>query len=112
MPDGVAGIAGLDPLIHELTRLRICALLAAARALGLGAVRDSLELSDSVLSKHVKKLVEAGYVESKVRGAGQRGRPPTWLSLTRVGRRAYAGHVAGLRALANASADPVETGPD
>jgi DNA-binding MarR family transcriptional regulator len=56
-----------------------------------------LEVSDSVLSKHLSALGEADYV--RLRKAAQDGRQRTWASLTRPGRKAFAAHMAALQAL-------------
>ncbi|MEV5895974.1 transcriptional regulator [Nonomuraea fuscirosea] len=86
-----------DEVIHAPNRLRICALLAASSVAEFAALREVLGVADSVLSKHVKVLQDAGYVTvSKPTG---RGRVKTWVSLTAEGRRAYAGHVQALKAL-------------
>lgn len=66
-----------------------------------GAVRDDLGVADSVLSKQLKVLVDAGYV-SATTARGDSGRPRKWLSLTRAGRKAFAGHMAALREMAAA----------
>ncbi len=86
-----------DAVIHAPGRLQICALLSAAEA-DFATVRDAIGVSDSVLSKHVKMLEEAGYVA--VRKAPLGGRQRTWLSLTAAGRKAFAAHVAELNRLA------------
>lgn len=87
----------LDPVIHAQLRLRIAAMLAVVDEAEFSKVRDSLQVSDSVLSKHVSALVEAGYVANrKTIGPGRR---TTWLSLTKPGRKALDAHVAALRAL-------------
>src|SRR4051794_41260269 len=59
------------------------------------AVREAVGVSDSVLSKHVKQLEDAGYVQ--VRKATVASRQRTSLSLTRAGRAAFEAHVAELR---------------
>jgi DNA-binding MarR family transcriptional regulator len=59
------------------------------------AVRDQIGVSDSVLSKHVKQLEEAGYVD--VRKATIASRQRTSLALTTAGRAAFTAHVAELR---------------
>jgi DNA-binding MarR family transcriptional regulator len=84
-----------DELIHAPTRLQICALLAAVDSAEFATVRDAVGVSDSVLSKHVRTLHEAGYVDVRKVPVGPRVR--TWLSLTKSGRRAFDGHVAALR---------------
>jgi len=67
--------------------------------------RESLGVADSVLSKHVRVLHEAGYVDVHKSAGGSRVR--TSLSLTRVGRAAYDGHVAALRAIVSNERLPV-----
>ena len=93
--------ASLDPVIHAPARLQIAALLAVVNDAEFGTVRDAVGLSDSVLSKHVSQLKEAGYV--KLRKAALNGRQRTWLSLTREGRRAFAEHLRALEALVAAA---------
>ena len=87
-----------DPVIHASPRLQICGLLASVDDMEFAAVRDSVAVSDSVLSKHVKQLEEAGYV--KVHKATRASRVRTSLSLTAAGRRAFDAHVAELRRIA------------
>ena len=60
-------------------------------------VREIVGVSESVLSKHLKLLEEAGYVALDKRTSMSRLR--TWLSLTRAGRKALDAHLAALRAL-------------
>jgi DNA-binding MarR family transcriptional regulator len=87
-----------DEVVHAPQRLRICAVLAAVDRAEFATLRDSLDVADSVLSKHLKVLVDAGYVTlDKPSGSG---RVRTWASLTRAGRRAFSGHVAELQRLA------------
>lgn len=87
-----------DAVIHAPGRLQICAILSAAEAAEFAMVRDAISVSDSVLSKHLKQLEEAGYV--KLRKQACAGRQRTWLELTSVGRAAFAAHVAELTRLA------------
>ena len=86
-----------DEIVHAPNRLQICAMLAAADRVEFATVRDSLGVADSVVSKHVRVLQEAGYVS--IRKATVASRVRTSLALTARGRRAYAGHVAALHAL-------------
>ena len=51
-----------DELIHPSTRLSIMALLAAADWADFSFVRDTLDLSDSALSKQLSTLEGAGYL--------------------------------------------------
>jgi len=95
--------AGFDELIHAPLRLQICATLSPVRWLPFSDIRDSLEISDSVLSKHLSALAAAGYVEvSRVRADSRSRRQVT---LTKPGRTALRGHLAALQAIA-AAAEP------
>ncbi len=87
-----------DAVIHAPGRLQICALLSGVEAAEFALVRDALAVSDSVMSKHLKQLEEAGYV--RLTKAAENGRQRTWISLTRAGREAFAAHVAELQRLA------------
>ena len=95
-----------DAVIHAPGRLQICAMLSVADEVEFGVVRDGVGVSDSVMSKHVKQLEEAGYVH--VKKAAFAGRQRTWLSLTGAGRKAFAGHVAELTRLAGLAGVPVQ----
>lgn len=90
-------IAGFDPAFHAPARLQIAALLARVNEAEFGTIRDIVGVSDSVLSKHLSALVDAGYVQLKK--ASQDGRQRTWALLSRSGRTAFFGHVAALQAL-------------
>lgn len=54
-------------------------------------MQEQLEVSDSVLSKHLKSLEDANYVVLTKRT--ELGRQRTWLSLSAEGRKAYTCHV-------------------
>ncbi|WP_233512254.1 winged helix-turn-helix domain-containing protein [Micromonospora deserti] len=73
------------------------ALLAATEWAEFSFLRESIELTDSALSKQVSTLVEAGYAEVRKEGAGRRRR--TLVTLTPRGRTAFDGHVEALRQL-------------
>ncbi len=88
----------LDPIIHPLPRLSICALLAAGpQWVDFAAVREATGLSDSAVSKNSRALEDAGYLEIRKGGVGRR--PRTWFRLTPVGQRNYLSHVQALRVL-------------
>lgn len=89
--------AVLDPVIHAPNRLQICCMLAAVDTIDFATVREALDVSESVLSKHVKTLEEAGYV--KVRKAASDGRQRTWLALSGPGRKALKEHLTALKAM-------------
>lgn len=103
-------IPRLDPLIHAPVRLSIMALLAGVREAEFSTVRDSVGISDSVLSKQASALEAAFYV--KVRKGYVGKRPRTWLSLTPAGRDAFDAHVAALQQIvAQAGATVIPTLP-
>ena len=95
---------GFNATIHAPNRLRICAMLEAAEQIEFGLVQERLQVSASVLSKHVSVLMDAGYVQQTkaVRDTRQR----VWLALTKSGRAAYHAHVAALHAIVGATAPP------
>lgn len=88
-----------DTVIHAPGRLQICAILSSVADAEFAMIRDALKVSDSVLSKHLKQLEEAGYVA--LSKATQDGRQRTWAGLTGKGRKAFAAHVAELTRLAS-----------
>jgi DNA-binding MarR family transcriptional regulator len=96
----------LDPVIHPITRLSICGLLASgADWVEFSALRDAAGTSDSVLSKQSRHLEDAGYVEVRKGAVGRR--PRTWFRLTPQGRKAFQAHVAWLQQVAGIpSEDP------
>ena len=90
-------VDGIDMVLHPPSRLQIAALLAKVSEMEFARLRDLTKVSDSVLSKHLSALVEAGYV--RLRKAAEGGRQRTWASLSAAGNRALKRHVAALRAL-------------
>ncbi len=55
----------LDPVIYSPVRLSIMACLVAVEMAEFGFIRDSVEVSDSVLSKQMSNLEDARYVKVK-----------------------------------------------
>lgn len=98
----------LDRVIHSPVRLSIMACLAAAEKAEFGFVRDTVEVSDSLLSKQVATLANVGYVRVKKGYVGKF--PRTSLSLTARGRRAFDAHLGALAAIA--STQPVSKALD
>ncbi len=94
----------LDDLLAHPVRFSIVALLAAANKVEFSFVRDHVEVSDSMLSKQVSALEQAGYIKVDKGFVGKRGR--TWLSITKDGR--FDRHLAALREIA--AADGVGSG--
>ena len=89
-----------DAVVHMPPRLQVCGLLAVVDVMDFAAVREQVGVSDSVLSKHVRQLEEAGYVT--VHKATRASRVRTSLALTAAGRAAFEAHVAELRRITGA----------
>jgi DNA-binding MarR family transcriptional regulator len=87
----------LDERIHTPVRLSLMAALAATGEAEFKALRELLEVSESLLSQHVRVLETAGYVHVRKGYLGKR--PRTWLSLTTEGRRAFTAHCDTLRTI-------------
>lgn len=88
----------LDEVIHAPVRFSIVAALAAAERADFRFVRDTVEITDSALSKQVTVLENAGYVRVEKSSVGRR--PRTYLSLTAQGHAAFQRHLRALRAIA------------
>ncbi|WP_296677535.1 transcriptional regulator [Novosphingobium sp.] len=91
----------LDPAFAATARLQIAAVLAQVDSGEFSRLREITGVSDSVLSKHLSALVEAGYVT--LSKSALAGRQRTWASLTKPGRAAFTGHVAALQAMVAAA---------
>lgn len=90
----------LDDLLSNGVRFSIVAALQGVQRAEFALVRDSVEITDSALSKQVATLETAGYVDVTKGRVGRR--PRTWLSLTAAGRDALARHLSALSAIAAA----------
>jgi DNA-binding MarR family transcriptional regulator len=87
----------LDTHVLAPARLKLMITLTAVSEAEFSIVRDTLEVSDSVLSKHLAALETVNYV--KRRKGVHRGRRTTWISLTPRGRKALHAHVSALQEL-------------
>lgn len=89
----------LDELIHSPVRLSIMATVSMAGETDFRFLRETLEISDSLLSKHVSLLEASGYINVVKGFVGKRS--STWYSLTDTGSAAFAryrvnlGHILG-----------------
>lgn len=92
----------LNPLLTPPKRLACLGAVSAGSKVEFSALRKLLGLSDSDLSKHLKVLIDAGYITSRRTGKAATRR--TWLSITKAGTLALNAHVEGLRKLV----DPAE----
>ena len=98
-------VPAIDPVLHPPARLQIAAILARVDDAEFATIKDVIEVSDSVLSKHLSALSDAGYVA--LVKAKRDGRQRTWAALTGAGRRAFTAHMKALHALADAAAQAV-----
>jgi DNA-binding MarR family transcriptional regulator len=94
--------SGFDTILHPPARLQIAAVLAQAQEAEFALLKEITGASDSVMSKHLSALADAGYVS--LRKAAADGRQRTWARLTSSGRTAFRQHVKTLEALAAAVA--------
>lgn len=94
-------LKGFDPAFHQPVRLQVGAILSTAQEAEFARLRDIAGVADSVMSKHLSALTEAGYVT--LRKSALDGRQRTWAALTHAGRKAFAAHVDALRRLAQAA---------
>jgi DNA-binding MarR family transcriptional regulator len=93
-PTGHHPRLSLDPLIHRPITLSVTAALSSVDEADFATVRDIVQVSDSVLSKQITSLEEAGYLKVRKGFVGRRSR--TYLSLTAQGRAALAAHLKAL----------------
>ncbi len=88
----------LDDALSNGVRFSIVAALQGVQRAEFALVRDSVEITDSALSKQCALLENVGYVEVTKGRVGRR--PRTWLALTPAGRDALGRHLAALRTIA------------
>jgi len=90
----------LDPVIHTPARLRIMTTLTAlpdGDRLTFPRLQSLLDATAGNLSTHLRRLEDAGYVETV---KGHQGRvPSTQVGATRAGRLAFERYVTALQAL-------------
>jgi DNA-binding MarR family transcriptional regulator len=90
----------LDPLIHVPARLRIIATLAAlpdGDTLSFTRLQDMIGLTPGNLITHLRKLEDAGYLDTEKTGNGAASR--TTVALTNRGRAALDAYTGALRDL-------------
>ncbi len=86
---------GFSPLLQAPARLQIVALLSHVQDAEFQRLKDVTGCSDSVMSKHLAALADAGLIRMHKAPFG--GRSRTWASLTRAGRTTLADHVVALQ---------------
>ncbi len=90
-------ITGLEEVVHQRVRLGILAILDEAKRVDFAFLRNSLELTDGNLARHLQVLEAAGYVGIQKTFEGRR--PRTWVRATSAGGRAFHAEIASLQAL-------------
>jgi DNA-binding MarR family transcriptional regulator len=95
-PQRAAETAGLDPLLHQPTRLEIVAYLYRNRQAAFTTIRDDLGITAGNLQSHGEKLRAAGYVEAKRVFAGTY--EVRW-NITPKGAEAFERYLRQLRSL-------------
>ncbi len=93
--------AGLDPLVHDRTRLGMLSVLAVNRALGFVELKRLLGATDGNLSVHARKLERAGLVACDKTFHGRV--PRTEYRITGAGRRALGRYLDHMEALIRAT---------
>ena len=96
--DGTHPRHRLEQQLLHAVRFSIVATLAATDLAEFRFVRDTVEISDSFLSKQVALLEGTGFLSVQKGYSGKR--PRTWLRLTSRGRTAYERHLDALQAIA------------
>jgi DNA-binding MarR family transcriptional regulator len=90
----------LADIIHAPVRLSVMAALARVDKADFRFLRDTVEVSDSLLSKHLTTLEAAGYVKITKGGTGRR--PQTWVRLTNDGLTAFNAYKQALKRIVEA----------
>ncbi len=87
MPTSAININGIDPLIHEPSRLMVMAQLYVVQSADFLFLQRQTGMTPGNLSAHLRKLEDAGYVEITKEFVDRK--PHTALALTRKGRDAF-----------------------
>ena len=99
---------GLDPVIHAPARLRLMVTLATlpdGDNLSFTRLQELIGLTPGNLITHLRKLEDAGYVQTNKTGSGVNAL--TTVALTRDGRAALGHYTAVLRQLLD-TAEPAQ----
>lgn len=91
--------ANLDELVHSPVRFSIMAALASVDSTTYQTLKDALEISYALLSKHATILESAGYISVEKSFVGKKAQ--TTYRLTNEGRLAFKRHLGALRDIAD-----------
>ena len=92
----------LNETIHQSTRLRIMTLLVSrsdSDRVAYGFIQKTLGLTGGNLTIHLRKLQDAGYVDTTKEFLETK--PRTWLEATPEGRRAFTEYLGNLERALN-----------
>ncbi len=87
----------LDPTLNAPVRVSIMAALMAVDDIEFQTLRDTVELTDSALSKQLAVLQGVGYIELIKGYAGKW--PRTWIQRTATGQAAFEAHARALQSI-------------
>ncbi|MCB0117031.1 MAG: transcriptional regulator, partial [Caldilineaceae bacterium] len=94
----------LDELVHQRTRLGILTVLSEVTDADFVFLRDTLELTDGNLSRHLMVLEDAGYV--RITKTFRARRQHTAVKATRSGRAALSRYLIDLQAIIDRAHQP------
>ena len=87
----------IDEIIHQPVRTKILALLAHMEEADFNTVKKTLDLSDGHMSTHMKKLVDAEYVNVDKKFVNNKS--CTTFSLTKLGKQRFDLYLENLKSL-------------
>ena len=88
-------------LLYDRVRLGIMSALSVNRTMSFAELNELLGTTDGNLSKHARRLEDAGFVSCKKDFAGRM--PRTQFSLTAKGKRTFEQHLKHMEALIEAT---------
>jgi DNA-binding HxlR family transcriptional regulator len=88
-------------LLHDRVRLGIMSALSVNRTMSFGELKDLLGATDGNLSKHARRLEDAGLVNCRKQFSGRV--PRTDFSMTAKGKRLFKRHLDHLESLIQAA---------
>ncbi len=88
----------LNEVLHQPVRFSIAAALSKTETMDFKDLRNTVQVSDSVLSKQLTILDRAGFVEIKKTFVGKF--PRTSVTLSPAGHQAWRHHLATLHRIA------------
>lgn len=92
---------GSERLLYDRIRLGIMSALSVNRNMSFAELKDLLDVTDGNLSKHARRLEDAGLISC--RKAFAKRVPRTQFSLTAKGKRNFARHLQHMEALIKAT---------